>query len=378
MKIVYLANSKIPSRTANSIHVMKMCQAFAKNGHAVVLMTPDYGDIEPDVDDIYTFYGVDNCFAVQKIPLWPNRLKKLHRRWVNWQVRQHRPDLVYARCHGLKLYSLETLGLPLVFEAHALYRHHAQLSRLIMRSHLKRVVVISEELRQDHQAHFGTPDRLMQVVHDGADEPPSTAPAALEARSATSISTSTPLKVGYVGHLYPGKGMEIIGELAPKVQWADFHVIGGSPDDLKHWQDQLQNSHNVFLHGFMAPAQTEQYRQACDVLLAPYQSSVTVPGGGDVGRWMSPLKIFEYMAAGKAILASDLPVLREILNHGHTALLCSPNQVESWIEGLSQLQQNPDLRASLGHNARAVFQAKHTWQARAKQVIDHLELENFS
>jgi glycosyltransferase involved in cell wall biosynthesis len=111
-------------------------------------------------------------------------------------------------------------------------------------------------------------------------------------------------------------------------------------------------------------------------LLAPYQSSVTVPGGGDVGRWMSPLKIFEYMAAGKAILASDLPVLREILSHGETALLCPPHNIESWIESLNQLQKDPELRALLGNNAKTVFQSQHTWQARAKKVLENIMTEN--
>ena len=69
MKIVYISNSIIPSRTANSIHVMKMCQAFADNGHEVVLLAPDrYKEYEEDIDDVYEYYGVRKNFEIRKLP----------------------------------------------------------------------------------------------------------------------------------------------------------------------------------------------------------------------------------------------------------------------------------------------------------------------
>jgi hypothetical protein len=71
MKLVYLANTGIPSRAANSIHVMKMCQAFAKNGHDVTLILPDRRDVERDVADPFAFCGVAHCFQLTKLPVFP-------------------------------------------------------------------------------------------------------------------------------------------------------------------------------------------------------------------------------------------------------------------------------------------------------------------
>ena len=74
MKILYMSKSIIPSRTANSIHVIKMCQAFADNGHEVVLLAPDVkGQYERDVDDIYEYYGVRKNFEIKK--LWHPDIK---------------------------------------------------------------------------------------------------------------------------------------------------------------------------------------------------------------------------------------------------------------------------------------------------------------
>ena len=69
MKIVYLSHARIPSRTANSINVMKMCEAFALNGHRVVLLVPECIDPEPEVDDPFRFYGIERRFKLRRLPL---------------------------------------------------------------------------------------------------------------------------------------------------------------------------------------------------------------------------------------------------------------------------------------------------------------------
>jgi glycosyltransferase involved in cell wall biosynthesis len=133
----------------------------------------------------------------------------------------------------------------------------------------------------------------------------------------------------------------------------------------------LKGLSNVTLHGFVPPTQTEAYRQSCDILLAPYQRKVSVYGtkAVDTSRWMSPLKIFEYMATGKAILCSDLPALREVLTHEQTALLCNPSNTQEWRTALKRLHDEPSLRQSLGERARAELKAKYTWSARAERVL---------
>jgi glycosyltransferase involved in cell wall biosynthesis len=84
---------------------------------------------------------------------------------------------------------------------------------------------------------------------------------------------------------------------------------------------------------------------------------------------MSPLKTFEYMASGKAILCSDLPALREVLAHEQTALLCKPDDPQCWKAALERLRDEPGLRQRLGERAKSEFEAKYTWKARAENVL---------
>lgn len=368
MKIAYISSSVIPSRQANSVHTMKMCQAFARHGHNVTLFVPNVPEIEPRVDDSYRFYGVEASFKIVRVP------------WVFFKGRGYvyaflsalkaralKPDLVYGRFLPGCFFSC-FFRLPSVYESHFPESYSSRIffwmySRIIRNRHLKYQVVISDSLRSYYMKQYGLPEDFITVAHDAADNPP-------EFKESI-FNNSEKLQVGYVGNLYPGRGIEIIVELAKNCRWADFHLIGGHESDIRYWKQKVKKIDNIIFHGFVPPSETIRYCQSCDVLLAPYEKKVSISGSrnSDTAQWMSPIKIFEYMAAGKAILCSDLPVLKETLTHEKTALLCTPDEPQSWIKALRHLCDNTELRKRLGETAKQEFKAKYTWYARAKTVL---------
>jgi glycosyltransferase involved in cell wall biosynthesis len=368
MNVVYLSNSTIPSRTANSLHVMKMCQALAQAGHQVRLVGTSTGRSSTEAEaSPFAHYGVEECFDLTLLPRpsmpgghYLFALGAALDAWV------HGADLVYGR-DIFSCFFASLLGLPVVLELHAPPQELGERNRqmfafMVRHALLRRVVVISEALRETMRERYGLSPSCVRVAHDAAD-----ADAVAGQASLTEIDR---LQVGYVGHLYPGKGMEVIAALAPACPWADFHVVGGTEADLARWRGELAEAENVTFHGYVPNGRTPAYRRAFDVCLAPYQRSVSISSGSlDVSRWMSPLKIFEYMSAGKAILCSNLLVLREVLTHDHNAWLCSPDRPGDWVEALEHLRDEPETRRRLGKQARQDFEAKHTWEARAKNVL---------
>jgi glycosyltransferase involved in cell wall biosynthesis len=222
-----------------------------------------------------------------------------------------------------------------------------------------RLVTNSEGLARILKSEFVIPGDKVLAAPNGADDP-----GVFQVKH----PNGDRLRVGYVGHLYAGRGIELILALARTCQWADFHLIGGTEKDVDYWRSKATDLNNVSFHGFVPPATAEQYRQDCDILLAPYPPQTLTKRMRDASAYMSPLKLFEYMASGRAIVCADHPVLQEIVND-QTAFLCSPDNLEDWVSALQRLRDDPDLRRRLGENARATFLRDFTRTARASRIL---------
>ncbi len=146
---------------------MKMCEAFAKNGHTVILMNYDYPNVEPGIKDIFGYYGVAPCFTIRLLPRWEAVLRKLRlASWVTrWHVRQQRPDIVFARNNSLD-YGLAQLGVPVVLECHRPLdksRNILHLQELLNSKRLLRMTTISNALYRAYVASFQIPEAIIRV-----------------------------------------------------------------------------------------------------------------------------------------------------------------------------------------------------------------------
>ena len=369
MKLVYLANTGIPSRAANSIHIMKMCQALAANGHAVTLVIPTRRDTERGVRDVYGFYGVAPLFRVVRVPLLPiGGPGYVYGLLAALIAKARRPDLAYGR--DLKACALAgRLGLPVMIEFHRPLStfprwEQALVLRLAATPACRRLVVNTDALRRTTLAQYPVFQDRILAAQNGADPVPAgVVPAELPNRGGR-------LQVGYVGQLYPAKGMDLIATLVPLCPWADFHVVGGMEREQQHWRERLGALPNLTFHGFLPPGELHPLRQAFDMVLAPYAREKRQPDGVlKPVEHVSPVKVFEYMAAGKAMICSDLPVFHEVVEPEVTALLCDPDQPAAWATALARLRDQPELRQRLGSAAKARFLKEFTWQARAAKVV---------
>jgi len=374
MKILYISNSIIPSRTANSIHVMKMCQAFADNGHQVVLLAPNNKNkYEKGVDDVFDYYGVRKNFKIKK--LWYPDLKSgtifYTLAVLIYLLINKKFDLVYGRfLHGC--YFATLLKSETIFESHApIYEEHKFTKKifnlLIKSKYLKKLIVISQALKNMYLENTNLKTNNIDVIHDGADQ------VIDLSKKANLKGKKGNLKVGYVGHLYKGKGIEIIESIANKVSNdIEFHIIGGIEKDIIQWKQKIQNK-NVFFYGYVPHKEVSDYINSLDVCLLPNQRVVlahgAIGGGINISGYTSPLKLFEYMSHNKAIIASDLPVLREVLNEKNS-LLVEHDNTKSWIDKIELLKTLPE-RQKISYQAFKDFY-EYTWKNRAKKIISNL------
>ncbi|MBM3138608.1 MAG: glycosyltransferase family 4 protein, partial [Chloroflexi bacterium] len=187
------------------------------------------------------------------------------------------------------------------------------------------------------------------------------------------LGLSDGFTVGYTGHFYAGRGMELLTEIARLMPDVNFLWVGGRSEDVAPWQDQLmkQSIQNVTITGFIPNSRLPLYQAAADALAMPYGKKISGSSGGDISKVINPMKMFDYMAAGRPIIASDIPVFHEVLDEKF-AVFCESENPESWINAIHSLMHDPDRRETMGILASQEAE-KYTWKNRARETITKLE-----
>lgn len=350
---------------------MKMCQALARAGHEVVLFAPDNAKAPaPNTPDPFEYYGIERNFRIKYLP-WRGRLGAgaAYRLNSAWEVKRLRFDFAIGR--GLAACCFASwLGVPTIYETHAPVEDDRLVGRflfnLLIRSpSFKYLAVITNALRRHFEEVWPALTGRIVVAPDGAD------PLLSGVEPVELASTKSRMQVGYTGHLYPGKGAELVVDLARVCPQFDFHLVGGTNNDLSDWRARDNLPDNLKLHGYQRHKDIPAYLIAFDAVLLPNQPVVRVgTGNSDIGRWTSPLKLFEYMGAGRAIVCSDVPVLQEVAEDGVNMLVCRHDDVSEWAAALQRLWADAGLRRSLGTTAREQLERLYTWDVRARFLID--------
>lgn len=380
LKIVYISNSVVPSRTANSVHVMKMCQALARQGHEVILITQDNKEMREDSEDIFSFYEVDPIFKIVKVR-YPQNLKGISYIYgvkAAYIAKKYQPDIVYGR-HLIGLFfSSKIFNLKTFLEIHQPLQNKKTLNfmfkSIIKNKKFNKIIVITKSLQDYFTHNYKLNKEQVFIAHDGADIPKANTKKA-------ELEGTNKLNIGYVGQLYKGKGMELIEQMARQYPDGNFHIIGGLKEDIEFWKDKTKDISNIHFYGFVPHSKTGEYIIACDVMLAPYMNVVHGFGNNqekiNLVNWMSPLKLFEYMSYSKPVITSDLPVIKEVLTNNENAFLCNPSDIDSWIKTLEMLNNNKLLTESIGINAKDEFIKNYTWEKRSIRIIDAISNVNF-
>ena len=281
-------------------------------------------------------------------------------------------DLIYTWTLQAALIA-QYRGIPVVLEMHDLPTGRLgpwMFLRFINGKGKKRLLVITTALRERLEKIAGRPftDSEVQIAPNGTDlERYNHLPEAAEARRQLGLPEG--VTVGYTGHFYSGRGMNLLLGLAQKFPQTRFLWVGGTPQAVATWQTRLNDAgvKNVTLTGFIENRLIPLYQAAADVLLMPYETSISGSSGGNSAEICSPMKMFDYLASGRAIISSDLPVLHEVLNQ-RNAVFCPPNDLSAWQKALAELLANPEKCLKLASQAQRDA-ASYTWRGRAAKAL---------
>lgn len=394
VKLLYIANMRFPTEKAHGLQIMQNCEAFADTGIDVTLWvtrrlnTPQMRAVA----DPWLYYGVKRNFCIQRLPCID--LMPLVSEQNNWAAK-----LVFFLQSGT--FALVALMMALFTPADIYYSRDAMMilllsffkpkHRLAYEVHkfsptgrgrwLQRRVVlragtiipITPKLAEQLIGLGANPARVL-VAHDGIRrERFENTPGQAQARQEIGWPQDSFI-VGYVGRLHTmtmDKGVGVLVDALRQVENVSLALVGG-PDDMaealrQQWIDRGLPEVRFLYAGHVLPERVPLYLSAFDVCAMPH------PYTPQFAYYTSPLKLFEYMAARRAIVASDLPGWADVVTNGKTALLVPPSDVGALAAAIIRLRDDPALRSQLADAAYTRVMADYTWAARSQAILAKIQ-----
>ena len=366
-KFLYVSPSIIPSKSANSVHVLHQVSALAEVIEEVDLVFATTED-HFSVSCIQEFYGVSlpQNVKVQNLRIVFGRAIQLQIcLWSIYLFLRHSYSYILSR----NLYFstvLSIFSVQHVYEAHGIEVGWRRIAEQLVFKTQTKLICISQALREIIRANYGVSEKQeIQVLHDCCKINFNyTKPLVL---------TNDVFRVGYFGHLYPGRGVDIVLALADLFPQHLFYLAGGNDADIKAYKAGT-NLKNVNFLGHLKNTEARSLMADMDALLMPYQNKVSIGTlGSDTSKWMSPLKMFEDMSSHTPFISSDLAVLREVLTNNRNCIMVPCDDIDAWSSALNKLQTSSALRERLANQAYCDVSTNYTWDIRARRILEFCE-----
>ena len=374
MKLIYITNARMPTEKAHGIQIMKMCQAFTLTGLEVKLVVPwRFNKIKKSPFD---YYSIRKNFRIKKLPsldIIPLGIPKICF-WIQnltfalslfLYLIFGKADIIFSR-DLFSLWFLSFFKKNLIYEAHTFPGHFFLYEKVFRKA--KAVITITQKLKE-LLIEQDIPANKILVAPDGVDlEEFDIKESQEQCRQKLNLPLDGKI-IGYVGQL---KTMEMEKGIAGLIKATrkvknTLCLVGGQESDIvgyKKMASKMNLTNNILFIGQVRHCLIPYYLKSFDILVMPF------PWTKHYAYYMSPLKMFEYMAAQKPIVASDLPSIREILNDNN-AVLVEPDNPQSLAKAINQTLKNPDFSAKIAAQAYQDVQ-EYTWQKRVKKILNFI------
>ncbi len=390
-----VSGGHIPSQWAHSINTIKHAQGFLKLGLETEIFTIE-GILETifklKIKDIQRFYDIsedlrisyykDNFFYYYKdIPFLTRFLKKIKlllpilssfnnpEKKISNYCLNHGFNLSYCRTYRTAYYNI-LKDLPTIIEMHSPYLNDPEMQKLLTLSRKKNflgIVTISNILKEKI-INKRVPDKKVLVLDGAVDL------SRFELIKDSKYQIRKKLKLPsdkkiilYAGSLRKERGIDLIIKSSHELKNKEYYfiIIGGKKKQINYWTNFMKKKNirsNFYFLGYKQNSLIPLYLKSADILLAPYSTNcLTV-------KWMSPIKIFEYMASGVPIIASDVKRMKEICSKDECIFFKADNHIDL-TRKIEYLIQNENLQKSIVKNSLNEVK-NHSYERRCKKILE--------
>lgn len=377
--VVYVTPNVVSRPSVTAIGILEMCNSFSKRGFNTTLCVPR---LNMDKKELFSYYGIENQFEVMEVNT-PQKFiggqylgrSTLFSIMAAIKIKKKTESVIYCRSPLILFIVCVLFRKTCFFEAHQIRfeklfqdKIYQKLVKIAMASGNGRMVSISNSLK-NQWINIGIEANKIEVLHDGVNLTKyNKLMSKSEARDELGFDKNIKIIV-YTGSLLPGKGIDLLIECANKLKDINVVIVGGEEEQIEKYSKFVKNQNVSFL-GYVVPVKVHLYQTAADILVLPNNK------GSVIDDVTSPLKLFEYMASGRPIVATDMPSLVEVLINNHNALIGPADNSDKFSENISKLLDDPILSNTLAQNARKDVE-KYTWDSRVN-ALTNLFCSSFS
>jgi len=383
MRILYIAHTRFPTEKAHGHQMANVCHALAELKHSVTLLYPTVWNVISKA--AHSYYGLPASFGVEEVPCFDALKSPLipgpasvhvamwsYSRALARYFMGSDADLLYLRAPALLPVAVKS-GIPTIIELHALPRRNRK-KFVKYCNKCVRVVCLTSPMRDVIEKWGVDPSKIL-VEGDAVDLTRfESLPAHTQARKKWKIATKRPV-VGYVGSLVAinklEKGIADLIHAVHKLKKRDvpvFTFIVGGPENWKHKYETLAHSlgltkEDIHFEGHIPHSLVSSAISACDICVYPAPESKHPFFQRDT----SPLKLFEYFAAGRPVVCANLPPIKDIATHKDVKYY-TPGKKGALADAIEHLIEHPREAAGYATRARAISK-EHTWKKRMQRIL---------
>ncbi len=371
--LIYISDGNLPSKMANTIQIAKMGQALAQKLANFELVTGGHiGSTLKGMDaEFQTWYGLHNKLKLVRLP---THIKVNYPFPPDYQCQTFfklavlyaclkSPSLAYTRDSRTAEFLLSVGGIPVLYEQHHHITKESPYCSLLTNKNLTGFITTSSQLAENYIEQGLDPSKIL--IAPNAVDPKNFLPYQEKGSARQKLSLQQNEKIIlYSGHLYKYKGIPTLLETAGLMPECTFILVGGWENDIKTVKETCKNAnlHNVYVIGHVPQSELASYLYAADILMLPTSKY------WEEAESTNPLKLFDYMAVRRPIVASALPNIMTILRDGENGLLAEPDDPISFKSAMEKLFIAPALADSIAECAFQEVQ-NFTWDNRAENVL---------